>query len=79
MSTSFFLAKKYSHDTLNHKPFVKSSCFLCIKEKISILTLFFRENPNLIINSNLEFYSACRHKPKFHRYYTTPHSTTDEK
>ena len=35
-----------------------------MKERILILK-HSRENPNIIINSNLEFYGACRHKPKY--------------
>ena len=43
-----------------------------MKEQIKILS-FQKEYPNLIINSNSEFYGACRHKPRFHRYAkTTP-------
>ena len=43
-----------------------------MKERLKILEIS-KENPNLIINSNSEFYGACRHKPKFHRYaITTP-------
>jgi len=55
-----------------NKSFGKLKCSLCMKERLKIL-FFQRENPNLIINSNSEFYGACRHKPKFHRYVqTTP-------
>ena len=55
-----------------NKSFGKLNCSLCMKERILILK-YSRENPNLIINSNSEFYGACRHKPKFHRYaQTTP-------
>ena len=53
-----------------NKSFGKLACSLCMKERILILK-YSRENPNLIINSNSEFYGACRHKPKFHRYATT--------
>ena len=43
-----------------------------MKERLKILS-YSRDNPNLIINSNSEFYGACRHKPKFHMYaQTTP-------
>ena len=55
-----------------NKSFGKMKCSLCMKERIKILQ-YSRENPNLIINSSSEFYGACRHKPKFHRYaITTP-------
>ena len=50
-----------------NKSFGKLNCSLCMKERIKILQLS-RENLNLIINSSSEFYSACRDKPKFHRY-----------
>ena len=53
-----------------NKSFGKLNCSLCMKERILILK-YSRENPNLVINSNSEFYGACRHKPKFHRYATT--------
>ena len=55
-----------------NKSFGKLNCSLCMKERIKILS-FQTESPNLIINSNSEFYGACRHKPRFHRYAkTTP-------
>ena len=60
-----------------NKSFRKLSCSLCTKEKISILK-YARDNPNLIINTNSEFYGACRHKSKFHRYAATPHPSTDD-
>jgi hypothetical protein len=41
-----------------------------MKERVLILN-HSRENPNNIINSNLEFYGVCRHKLRFHRYATT--------
>ena len=53
-----------------NKSFGKLNCSLCMKERILMLK-YSRDNPNLIINSNSEFYGACRHKPKFHRYTTT--------
>ena len=55
-----------------NKSFGRLSCSLCMKERLKILE-YSKENPNYIINSNSEFYGACRHKPKFHRYAkTTP-------
>ena len=55
-----------------NKSFGKLNFSLYMKERILTLK-YHRENPNLIINSNLEFYGACRHKPKFYRYaQTTP-------
>ena len=46
-----------------------------MKERVLILK-HSRENPNIIINSISEFYGACRHKPKFHRYTTTTSITS---
>ena len=60
-----------------NKSFGKLKCSLCMKERLKILS-YSRDNPNLIINSNSEFYGACRHKPKFHRYAKTSPSTDDE-
>ena len=50
-----------------------------MKERLEILKLS-RNDPAIIINNSSEFYGACRHKPRFHRYLTncTPHSTDDE-
>ena len=53
-----------------NKSFGKLNCSLRMKVRILILK-HPSENPNIVINSNLEFYGACRHKPKFHRYATT--------
>jgi hypothetical protein len=41
-----------------------------MKERVLILK-HLRENPHIIINSNSEFYGACRHKSRFHWYATT--------
>ena len=62
-----------------NKPFRKLNCSLCMKERLEILRLS-NHDPAMIINSFAEFYGACRHKPRFHRYLTncTPHSTDDE-
>ena len=62
-----------------NKSFGKLNCYLCMKERLEILKLS-RYDPAIIINNSLEFYGACRHRPRFHRYPTncTPHSTDDE-
>ena len=60
-----------------NKSFGKLSCSLCMKERILILK-YARDNPNLIINTNSEFYDVCRHKNKFHRYAATPTPSTDD-
>ena len=62
-----------------NKTFGKLTCSLCMKERLEILKLS-KQDPARIINSSAEFYGACRHKPRFHRYLTncTPHSTDDE-
>ena len=62
-----------------NKSFGKLNCSLCMKERLEILKLS-RNDPAIIINNSSEFYGACRHKPRFHRYLTncTPHSTDDE-
>jgi len=36
------------------------------------------KNPKGLINSNNEFYSACRHKTKSHRHITAKILSTDE-
>ena len=36
------------------------------------------EESNLLINSGSELYGACRHKPKFHRYFKPLESCADE-
>ena len=38
-----------------------------MREHLKIIS-YSRDNPNLRINSNSEFYGACRHTPKLHRY-----------
>jgi hypothetical protein len=51
-----------------------------MKERLEILK-FSKKTPHLLINSSTEFYGACRHKPRFHRYITNCtkiHSTDDE-
>jgi hypothetical protein len=39
-------------------------------ERVIILKLT-KKYPASIINTSNEFYGACRHKPRFHRYTTT--------
>ena len=53
-----------------NKSFGKMNCSLCMKERLIILQLS-KKDPASIINSSNEFYGACRHKPRFHRYTTT--------
>ena len=48
------------------KTFGKSSCRLCMKERILILEQSRRNSSNLI-NKCSEIYGSCRHKPCFHR------------
>ena len=52
-----------------NKSFSKLNCSLCMKERLEILKLS-REDPAIIIIDSSEFYGACRHKPRFHRYTT---------
>ena len=59
------------------RSFGKLNCGLCMKERIKILHLS-RNDPGKLINSNSEIYGACRHKTKFHRYYTNLQTSTDE-
>ena len=47
------------------KSFGKSTCRLCMKERMPILALSRDKNVRLT-NSCSEIYGACRHKPKFH-------------
>ena len=65
----------------SNKTFGTLNCALCMKERLEILK-FSKKTPHLLINSSTEFYGACRHKPRFHRYLTTNctkiHSTDDE-
>ena len=49
------------------KSFGKSTCRLCMKERMTILALSKDKNVRLI-NSCSEIYGACRHKPTFHRF-----------
>ena len=62
-----------------NKTFGKLTCSLCMKERLLILKLS-QKDPAIIINSSAEFYGACRHRPRFHRYLPncTTHSTDDE-
>ena len=49
------------------KTFGKSSCTLCMKERLEILNRS-REEPKKLINRCSEIYGSCRHKPCFHRF-----------
>ena len=57
--------------------FGRLSCSLCMNERLAILNSF-KHSPDKLINSCNEFYGACRHKPRFHRFFNmTP--CTDER
>ena len=49
------------------KSFGTPNCLLCSKERLAIIKLA-RQSPHLLINTNFEIYSSCKHKPKFHWY-----------
>ena len=49
------------------KSFAKSTCRLCMKERMTIFAMS-RDKNVCLINSFSEIYGACRHKPKFHRF-----------
>ena len=57
------------------KTFGKECCTLCMKERFLILDQSKRDR-KLLINTNNEFYGACRHRAKFHRL-TTDSRTSD--
>ena len=60
------------------KSFGKLNCTLCMKERLAILNaLRDKEGKKKLINSNNELNSACRHKPKFHRFTQYTSSTDD--
>ena len=48
------------------KTFGKECCTLCMKERFLILDQS-KQDKTLLINSNNEFYGACRHRANFHR------------
>ena len=53
------------------KSFGKLTCRLCAKERLYIHKAKLkdkREGTCKLINSSSEFYGACRHIPRFHRY-----------
>ena len=62
-----------------NKSFGTLNCSLCMHERLIILKNS-RNDPSKIINTSTEFYGACRHKPRFHRYpdNCTTLSTDDE-
>ena len=51
------------------KTFGKECCTLCMRERFLILDQS-KRNKTLLINSNNEFYGACRHRACFHRLTT---------
>jgi hypothetical protein len=59
------------------KSFRKHNCALCLKERIEIAKKWY-SNPKRLINSNLEIYGFCKHRPHFHRYPTSNPSRADE-
>ena len=81
MATYLIYIYIYIHTYISNKTFGTINCALCMKERLEILK-FSKNTPHLLINSSTEFYGACRHKPRFHRYLTTNctkiHSTDDK-
>ena len=49
------------------KTFGKSTCKLCMVERMTIMNRF-RSSPRSLINRCSEIYGSCRHKPRFHRF-----------
>ena len=49
------------------KSFGKLSCTLYMKERLEMMKALSNE-PTKSINSQRELYSACRHRPRSHRY-----------
>ena len=64
------------------KTFGKINCNLCMMERLEIIKAMREDklkDEKMLINSSNEFYGACRHKTKFHRYRTFKKSiSTDE-
>ena len=63
------------------KTFGGLNCALCMKERLHILNGLEKDKTakkKLLINSSNELYSACRHKPDFHRYQICQPVSTDE-
>ena len=53
------------------KTFGKINCNLCMMERLEIIKALRNDKLNgdkKLINTSNEFYGACRHKTKFHRY-----------
>ena len=59
------------------KTFATKNCVMCAKERIAILKQS-RSNPQLLVNSNNEISSGCRHMPGFHRCAKQTTPSTDE-
>ena len=57
------------------KGFGGDACSLCMEERLRILRGT-RNKKERLVNSCLEIYGACRHKPRFHRLKKLP--STDE-
>ena len=54
------------------KSFNTHGCNLCMKERLEILKakrLDKLNGENILIKESKDFYGACRHKTKFHRYH----------
>ena len=59
------------------KTFRQLNCRLCMRERLEILKMGKKE-PRKLINSRSEIYGACRHKPRFHRYFMNGPTSADE-
>ena len=53
------------------------NCAMCAEERIAILKQS-RSNPQLLINSDIKIYSACRHRPHFDKHAKQTNHSTDE-
>ena len=49
------------------KSFGKLGCHLCQRERIALLQASQSDQASRLMNSSLELYGGCRHKPRFHR------------
>ena len=58
-----------SHKTLG--------CTLCMKERLEILRRW-KSDKNKLINDKHEMYGPCQCKTRFHRFYRTPTTSTDD-
>jgi hypothetical protein len=62
------------------KTFNTRACKLCARERLEIIK-FSKTNPTKLINSCNEIYGSCRHRTRFHRFYTKiqdKNASTDE-